>query len=172
MRFAGTAYRAHDPRWSFVPLSGAGAAVRGGRFNPAGVEALYLSLDVVTAVKEANQGLVARIDPCVLCTYEVDCDDIEDLSTEAGRAAAGVEAADLGGAWLALAAAGRQPPSWDVARWLIKLGRAGAIVPSFAPGAQANDRNIVLWRWSADLPHRVRVFDPSGRLPRNQLSWS
>ncbi len=36
VRFQGLAYRAHDPRWSFKPLSGEGAAVHGGRFNPKG----------------------------------------------------------------------------------------------------------------------------------------
>jgi len=36
-------YRAHTPRWSFAPLSGAGAAVQGGRFNRKGIEALYLT---------------------------------------------------------------------------------------------------------------------------------
>jgi RES domain-containing protein len=28
-----------------------------------------------------------------------------------------------------------------------------------------------LWRWNGSLPHKVAVFDPSGRLPKNQLSW-
>jgi len=33
--FAGSrCYRAHDPRWSFKPLSGDGGAIRGARFNP------------------------------------------------------------------------------------------------------------------------------------------
>jgi len=50
--------------------------MRGARFNPKGVPALYLGLTIMTAVKEANQGFAHRIDPCVLCSYEVDCDDI------------------------------------------------------------------------------------------------
>ncbi len=31
----------------------------------------------------------------------------------------------------------------------------------------ANDRgaNLILWTWKRDRPHRVEVFDPSGRLP-------
>jgi RES domain-containing protein len=29
-----------------------------------------------------------------------------------------------------------------------------------------------LWSWSEDLPRRVKMIDPSGRLPRNQLSWN
>ena len=44
------------------------------------------------------------------------------------------------------------------------------MVPSFAPGALASDANLVLWRWGPDLPHRVEVHDPGGRLPNNQLS--
>ena len=70
LRFVGTCYRAHDPRWSFKPISGDGAAIRGARFNPKGVPALYLALSVITAVKEANQGLAQRINPCVLCSYD------------------------------------------------------------------------------------------------------
>ncbi|WP_276840666.1 RES domain-containing protein [Herbaspirillum huttiense] len=37
------AYRVHVPRWSFDPVSGAGAARFGGRLNRPGVPALYLS---------------------------------------------------------------------------------------------------------------------------------
>ncbi|WP_352965052.1 RES domain-containing protein [Mesorhizobium sp. M0815] len=85
MRLVGTCYRTHDPRWAFKPSSGDGAAIRGARFNPKGVPALYLALTVMTTVKEANQGFAHRIDPCVLCSYEVDCEDITDLSTKQGR---------------------------------------------------------------------------------------
>jgi RES domain-containing protein len=60
--------------------------------------------------------------------------------------------------------------SWQLARRLIARGIAGILVPSFAPGATAGDHNLVLWDWSEGSPHQVRVFDPSGRLPRNQLS--
>ncbi len=53
LRSTGLASRAHDPRRSFKPLTGEGAAVRGGRYNPKGAPALYLALDPMTAVKEA-----------------------------------------------------------------------------------------------------------------------
>jgi RES domain-containing protein len=46
------AYRVHDPKWSFAPVSGAGAARMGGRANRAGVNALYLSLEPETALAE------------------------------------------------------------------------------------------------------------------------
>jgi RES domain-containing protein len=171
LRFVGHAYRAHDPKWSFLPTSGAGAAINGGRFNPRGVPALYLALDPLTAVRECNQGLAAKINPCLLCSYDVDCDDVVDLSTEAARRAEGVGADDLAAAWLKIALAGEEPPQWRLIAKLRSRGVAGVKVPSFAPGASANDANLVLWRWGADLPHRVAVFDPAGRLPRNQLSW-
>ena len=172
MRYQGTCWRAHDPRWSFKPLSGEGAALRGGRFNPKGRAALYLSLDLMTAIKEANQGFAFKVEPCVLCSYEVDCEDIADLTSEAERAAHGIDAADMACAWFSDLAAGREPPSWGIARRLMADGCAGILVPSFAPGAGDADRNLVLWTWSERLPHRVSVFDPSGRLPKNQLSWA
>jgi RES domain-containing protein len=171
VRFADTCYRAHDPRWSFKPLSGEGAALRGGRFNPKGVEALYLSLSSACAIKEANQGFAFKINACLLCSYEVDCADIADLRDEAGRAAHRVDAADMSCPWFAMIAQGREPQSWTLARRLIAQRFAGILVPSYAPGADATDQNLVLWKWSSKLPHRVNVYDPSGRLPKNQLSW-
>ena len=171
MRFRGTCYRAHDPRWSYLPLSGAGAAIHGGRFNPKGTPALYLALDPMTAVKEANQGFAHKIEPCVLCSYEVDYADIVDLRDDAGRAESGVAAEDMASAWFSDLAAGRDPSSWRIARRLIAEGAAGTLAPSYAPGATSRDQNLVLWKWSDRPPHKIAVFDPSGRLPKDQLSW-
>lgn len=171
MRFQATCYRAHDPKWSFKPMSGDGAAVRGARFNPKGKAALYLALTTETAIKEVSQGLAFRINPCVLCCYDVDCADVADLRTEAGRAEYGAVHADLSSPWVLDVLAGREPSSWQLARRLITRGIAGILVPSFAPGATPGDDNLVLWDWSNRLPHRVTVFDPTGRLPRSQRSW-
>ncbi len=44
-------------------------------------------------------------------------------------------------------------------------------MPSFAPGATERDVNLVLWQWADRLPHRVTVFDPGGKLPKDQRSW-
>lgn len=170
MRFAGICYRAHDPRWSFKPTSGDGAALRGARFNPKDIPALYLALSIIGAVKEANQGFAHRIDPCVLCSYDVDCDNITDLRTQAGMMAASVRLEDLSCAWMDFLARGERPPSWNIYDRL-KSESAGILVPSFAPGASADDHNLVLWRWG-DADHRVQVVDPFGRLPRSQASWS
>jgi RES domain-containing protein len=172
VRFQGLAYRAHDPRWSFKPLSGDGAAVHGGRFNPKGTPALYVALDPMTAIKEAAQGFARKFEPYVLCTYEIDCDDVVDLRGENERRQARIRNEDMASAWFADAAAGREPPSWRLARNVIAGGAAGLIAPSFVSGADAGDVNLALWDWSDRLPHKVAVFDPSGRLPKSQLSWS
>ncbi|AWC25790.1 hypothetical protein CO731_05291 (plasmid) [Aminobacter sp. MSH1] len=171
MRFSGTCYRAHDPRWSFQPISGEGAARRGARFNPKGTPTLYLALGIMTAVKEANQGFAHRIDPCVLCSYEVDCDDIVDLRTQQARDAVSVRFEDMACGWMNFLAEGERPPSWTIHDRLFPQGVAGILVPSFAPGADAEDHNLVLWNWDGKPPHKVTVIDPDGRLPKNQLSW-
>lgn len=133
--------------------------------------ALYLALTIETAIKELTLGLGYRIDPCVLCCYEVDCADVADLRTDAGRAEYGVAPAELSGAWKSEIFERPEPASWRLARRLIARGIAGILGPSFAPGATHRDANLVLWDWSDRPPRQVKVFDPSGRLPRNQLSW-
>lgn len=170
MRFVGTCYRAHDPRWAFKPLSGDGAAIRGTRFNPKGVPALFLGLSIMTAVKEANQGFTHRIDPCGLCSHDIDCKAIADLTSGKGRDDCQVTMGEMACAWASALAEG-QPASWAIYDRLFTDGTAGILVPSFAPGAEADDRNHVLWKWAADLPYQVKVIDPSSRLPKDQLSW-
>ena len=171
MTFAGRCYRGHDPGWSFTPLSGAGAALTGGRFNRKGESTLYLSLDVMTSFGESTQGFTNRLQPLTMCEYEVDCEDVVDLRGDAARSAQGVDLADLACGWLSFQLAGDEAPSWGVVDRLKAAGRSGMLVPSFVPGATDANVNLVLWRWGPDLPHKVDVYDPSGRLPQNQLSW-
>lgn len=172
MRFRGECFRAHDPAWSWSPLSGAGAALRGRRFNWPGLETLYLSLAVTTVFREVSGGFAHRLTPYVLCSYDVDCDDIADLATAPARDALNIALDDLACPWGAFLASNREPPSWPVVRRLRAAGHAGILVPSFAHGATADDRNLVLWRWGPDLPHKVTVYDPTGKLPKNRLSWT
>jgi RES domain-containing protein len=172
VRFVGLAYRAHDPRWSWSPLSGKGAGINGGRFNPKGVATFYLSLDSTTAYLEASQGFASRlVPPITMVTYEVDCDDIADLSTLDGLRAHRTSNDALACSWLRLAATGAPVPSWLLAQRLRGEGFAGIIVPSFAPKAGTAAHNLVLWRWGPALPHKVTTYDPDGRLPRDDSSW-
>jgi RES domain-containing protein len=172
LRFKGEAFRAHDPNWSWKPLSGAGAALKGRRFNWPGLETLYLSLSYATVFREVSAGFAHRLTPYVLCSYDVDCEDVVDLRTDANRGALDLALDDLAGAWGDALIAGREPQSWGVVRRLLADGHAGMLVPSFANGVGADDHNLVLWRWGPGLPHKVDVYDPTGKLPKNQLSWS
>jgi RES domain-containing protein len=171
VRLQAVFYRGHDPQWAFTPLSGEGAAVGGGRFNPKGVPALYLAATVDGAIVEMTQGFARRMQPLTMVSYDVDVADILDLRTSAGRRAADVELADMSCAWRDDLANGREPASWRIANRLRQIA-AGILVPSFANGARADMHNLVLWTWGPELPHRVTAYDPSGRLPKNQLSWS
>lgn len=167
MRFTGRAYRAHDPRWSYAPISGKGAGVSGGRFNIKGQEALYLALEPITALAECTQGLAARILPLTLCEYDVDCADIADLSNAEAAAMWNITPDELSCPWLTEQLSGCIAQSQKVAQKLIKQGIAGALVPSYVPGIHAGATNLVLWKWSAELPHRVAVYDPEGRLSKS-----
>lgn len=55
MRYSGPLYRALNPVHAREPMSGCGAELYGGRFNAKGTPALYGALEVMTAVREANQ---------------------------------------------------------------------------------------------------------------------
>ena len=170
MRYVGRAWRGHDPSWAFAPLSGEGARLSGGRFNRRGLPALYLALDLGTAIAECSQGFGRRLPPLTLCEYDVDCNDLADLTSEGDRAAHGITLGDLAGGWRLELARGDTPTSWRISEMLIAAGFAGVIAPSFAVAAPPVGRNLVLWRW-ADEAHRVAVYDPQARLPRDQSSW-
>lgn len=169
--FAQTVYRFHNPKWAFAPVSGTGAARYGGRFNPTGTPALYTSLDIPTAVIEANQGLASKIRPLTLCSYDVQYDAILDLTSAQNRRQLGISMDDLACPWRLDIARGTIPQSWSLARNLMASGIPGMIVQSFAPDATADNINLVLWHWSDSKPTRVTLYDPDGRLPKNQDSW-
>jgi len=171
LRFRGTCYRAHDPKWAFSPDSGDGASAKGGRFNPVGIPALYLGLTLEGLFLEMGHGFAHRFDPLTICSYEVDVDDIVDLRTDNSRKGADVDLADMACAWALDRANGREPASWRIAKRLIAHGAAGILVPSFAVGARSNMQNLVVWQWGPELPHRVAVHDPNHRLPMDQASW-
>ena len=170
MRLQAVCYRGHDPKWSHS-LSGDGAKEKGGRFNPIGVAALYLTSTIEGVFVEMAHGLAHRLEPVTIVNYDVDVADIVDLTTGEGRKAANVELADMKCPWRLDLASGREPTSWHIANRLRKTA-AGILVPSFANGAREDMHNLVLWKWGPNPPHLVKAYDPSGRLPKNQLSWS
>ena len=80
--FRGRFWRMLAPRWAFDPLSGAGAARAGGRWNAPGQAALYFSDSHATAIAEYQQNLPR---PGTLTAYDVDARDILDLCDPAVR---------------------------------------------------------------------------------------
>ena len=164
MRFQGLAYRAHNPEWSWTPLSGDGARRHGGRFNRRGVPALYTSLSPLTAIREA-QPLGRPMQPLTLCAYEVDVELVFDAEDGEQRRALGVRASDLAcPTWESEMLSGELPASQALADRLIAEGYSGMRVRSFAAGTGPDDLNLVMWRWSTRRPARIVLIDDEGRL--------
>ena len=168
MRFRGVVYRAHNPQWSWTPLSGEGARLHGGRFNRRRVPALYTSLTPLTAIREA-QPLGRSMQPVTLCAYEVDSAPVFDTRDRSQRASLEVDDLELAcPAWEAEMLEGAIPASQTLADRLINAAYTGMLVRSFAPGTSANDINLVLWTWGEDRPSRVALVDDEGRLSGGQ----
>lgn len=165
MRFQGVVYRAHNPQWSWDPLSGEGARLYGGRFNRRGIAALYTSLAPLTAVREAT--LLGRpMQPITLCAYEVDAEPVFDALDEALCGSLDVSDPDIEcPSWRAEMLAGAAPASHALTDRLIAAGYVGMRVRSFAPATGLDDVNLVLWTWGSERPSRVVLIDEEGRLP-------
>ena len=172
MRLTQPVYRAHNPRWGFLPNSGEGGEIAGGRFNPIGMPALYTSSRIEAAWLEAQQSFAFKAHPMTLCGYDVDCQDILDLTASDIRREHQIEFEDLACPWKDLATRGLQPPSWTIVQKLRTQKIAGIIVPSFANGAGTNYTNVVFWQWADHRPHQVKVVDDYNRLPKNTSSWA
>ena len=144
----------------------------GRRLHRVGTPALYTALRFETAWLEAQQAFPFKAQPMTLCAYEVDCEDVLDLSDRRGRPCYnGIAPADLACPWKDLSTRGIAPPSWAITERLVASGTAGVIVPSFARGAVRADINVMFWNWAPDPPHQVRVIDDDQRLPKDASSW-
>jgi RES domain-containing protein len=148
-------------------LTGEGAARHGGRHNPPGLPALYLSEDLLTAIAEYEQELGIR--PGTFCAYELEVAGIVDLMADAIRKRLGLTLDDLLGPWKEIVLVrGQQPLTWALAQRLLAEGCAGVRAPSAMFGAGIN---IVLWRWNDAPNRRVVAHDPLGDLPADQSAW-
>lgn len=170
-RYVGPAFRAHHPQWSYAPTSGDGAKLYGGRFNKPGQEALYLSLTYEGAYQEAAGGGCLP-SPMTLVSYLLDVEPVLDTFDPEAATFYDLPKDQLGGRdWEQRLEEGRNIESHQLSENLIKLGFVGMIVPSFVKHAPDDVKNIVLWTWSDDLPHKAKVHDPDGRLPKDPSSW-
>lgn len=165
IRFAGKLYRALNPVYAREPLSGRGAELYGGRFNPKSLPALYLSLSVMTALREVNQA--GNLQPTTLVSYDAEIDDVFDSRDEAAIVGAGMDMAALGDTtWRDQMKTTGEAKTQAFARRLIAAGYNGLLVRSFAPGSSVDDLNLVLWRWGEDAPSRLVLVDDENWLSR------
>lgn len=163
MRFHGTLYRALNPIYACDPMSGRGAELYGGRFNKKGVPALYLSLSVMTALREANQ--VGSLQPTTLISYDAVIERVFDTSDVAALKAEGMDPSTLADpTWRDQMKAAGEAGTQVFARRLSAAGYHGLLVRSFASGAGDEDLNLVLWAWSAKAPSRLILIDDENRL--------
>ncbi len=160
-----TFYRALRPAWSFAPLSGAGAAHNGGRWNAKGSPALYLAGDPMTALAEYNQDLLFR--PVTLARYRVSGAILADVCDPAFCWTHEIDHAAMACDWFALSLTGRTVPSWEIAARLVSDGFHGLLFPSRINGAPC----AVLWLWNESGGCKVTVDDAENRLPGDASSW-
>lgn len=161
-------HRYHAPDWAHLPVSGAGAAANGGRFNRPGVEALYLSAEPETALAEYRQG-ASITPPATLVAYQVDVDGVVDFSAayKAGRFPPEWE--EVGCDWKYIARIERrEPPTWSIGDSLIRDGVSGLLFPSFR---HSGGTNLVLFIANLGPDSHVEPYDPLGKLPRDRSSW-
>lgn len=165
MHYQGKLYRALNPIYAREPLSGRGAELYGGRFNPKGVPALYTSLTIMTALKEANQ--VGNLQPTTLVSYDADIERVFDCRDDAALRAQGMDAVALADpTWRDQMKVSGEARTQTLARQLAAAGYCGLLVKSFAPGATDDDLNLVLWTWGSAAPGRLILIDDEHRLSR------
>jgi RES domain-containing protein len=149
--FSGTAYRMHNPVWAWSPLSRQGAKITGGRFNPKGMGALYLSLNANTCIAEVSGGTSSKLlDPQLLCSYQIDIDGLLDLRNEYDTFAL---------AWRIMRLQKLSPPGWKLAKAALENSDIkGFLVPSYQVD---NECNLVLLRWQKG---DVTLHDPDNSM--------
>lgn len=163
MRFQGRLYRAINPVYAREPLSGRGAALYGGRFNRQGTAALYTSLSIMTAIREANQ--VGSLQPTTLVAYEADIASVFDCRDNSELARFGMSQVDLADpGWRQQMKTAGVARTQLFAEALGQKGYQGLLVQSFARGSTPNDLNLVLWQWTSGPPARLMLIDDDNRL--------
>jgi RES domain-containing protein len=165
MRFQGVLYRALNPIYAREPLSGRGAELYRGRFNSKGTPALYTSLSVMTALREANQ--IGNLQPTTLVSYGADIERVFDSRDDTALKSEGMNAAALADStWRDQIKASGEARTQSFAHRLSASGYHGLLVRSFAPGTTGDDLNLVLWKWSDAPPSRLTLIDDEHRLMR------
>ncbi|MDR2882143.1 MAG: RES family NAD+ phosphorylase [Azoarcus sp.] len=163
-----TLFRALTPQWASSPTSGAGAAAKGGRFNRDGIEALYLSLDEMTALREYQQ-TSPFLPPCTMCSYAVALQGLVDLRQLHHGAPWDDLWHDWREDWRHLKLDQHiEPPTWVLGDMVRAHGYTGILFPSQVCNTGFN---VAVYLDRLTNGNSITVNDPDGRLPRDQSSW-
>lgn len=159
-------YRVHQPKWSFAATSGAGAGTYGGRANRPGINALYLSLAMDTAVAEYRQ-LDALLPPGLIVSYKLSIAKVVDF--RGGYTSAWPALwQDFYCDWRNLHFnQGIEPPSWVIGDQALAAGASGILFNSALTGGA----NLVVYTDALAGADTIAVHDPNNDLPRDQSSW-
>ena len=161
------AYRVHNPKWAYTPISGNGAGTHGGRVNRPGVNALYLSLELDTALAEYKQ-VDALLPPGLVVSYPIVVDSIVDFRSGFTRNWNALWQ-DFHCDWRKLYFNdGIEPPTWIIGDQVIAAGGKGILFKSVISGGT----NLVLYNDALTDSDSVVAHDPHHMLPKNQDSWS
>lgn len=157
VRSVGTKYASEN---SF--FSGAGAAKTGGRWNPVGLHAIYASLDVITATREAYQNFLtfgfslSAIMPRVTAGATVSLGKVLDLTDKRVSAKLGFTIGELiEEDWKAIQIGGVESWTQAIGRGCSVSGLEGLIAPS----AQSVDgKNIVIFPKRLAKTSRIEIL--------------
>jgi len=164
VRSVGTKYASENDFFS-----GAGAAKTGGRWNRVGLQAIYASLGVLTATREAYQNFVTfgfsltTIMPRVTAGASVSLGKVLDLTDAKVRSQIGFTLKELVEEdWKAIQADGDESWTPAIGRGCHDAGFEGLIVPS----AQNEDgKNIVIFPKKLAKTSKIRVLG-ADQLPK------
>lgn len=163
-----SAYRVLTPKWAYQPLSGAGAAAVGGRFNRVDLPALYLALEPETALAEFSQS-EPLFGPGTIASYQIQLAKVADFSAGYGPAWDALWL-EWDCAWKRLAfIEDIEPPTWLMADEVMSSDASGLLFPSTKrPGGV----NLVIYPDRLHGGDSLQVHDPEGSLPKSQKSWA
>ena len=162
--FSGTVVRSVDTKYATETsfFAGSGAAKTGGRWNRVGIEAVYASLDVMTATQEAYQNFIvyglplSGIRPRVTAGAEVSLVKVLDLTDASVRRKIGFSREDLVDEdWRAIQAAGEESWTQAIGRGCYEAGFEGILVPS---ARNIKGKNIVVFPKSLSKSSKLRMI--------------
>lgn len=162
--FSGTVVRSVGSKYATETsfFAGSGAAKTGGRWNRVGIEAVYASLDVLTATEEAYQNFIvfglplSSIRPRVTAGAEVSLAKVLDLTDALVRRKLRFSREDLVDEdWRAIQAAGEESWTQAIGRGCYEAGFEGILVPS---ARNTKGKNIVVFPKSLSKPSKLRMI--------------